>query len=388
MAKITNLNKDSLLQRILDEGVVKLILSKPNNSEFKKAVIKPYQVENSIKYQISTYTDTQVFHSNYSLAEISLKLIEIFGNEYLMLYAKTQLCEYNARITKKNKLLYNIKHIATIQNNIGTHNREKAYLLKEGVIVPALQDLGVMDMYGRIVKRYYDKFRQINRFLEIVDDIIGNEDNVNIVDFGCGKSYLTFVVYHYLTEIKKIQANIIGLDLKKDVIDNCNLLAQKYGYKNLQFINSNIESYKPTDKIDLIICLHACDTATDYALYNAIVWEVNKIIAVPCCQHEVNSMLNPKNLKALSDYGLIKERISSLITDTIRAKILEAVGYNVDILEFVSFEHTPKNIMIRAQKNKKEELSHTTIVEEINKINEEFNIKPCLYRLMKDKLEN
>lgn len=232
-----------------------------------------------------------------------------------------------------------------------SHNRVKRYILEEGIPVPFLIDLGVQTGDGKIMRARYDKFRQINRFLEFIEDILPTlpkEETVRILDFGCGKSYLTFAMYYYLHCLKEYDVEITGLDLKEDVIDNCNQLAAKYGYEKLHFCKGNIADYKMKDSVDMVVTLHACDTATDYALEKAVRWNAKIIMSVPCCQHEVNRQIQNKELASILQYGIIKERMSALITDAVRAQLLEAQGYDTNILEFIDMEHTPKNLLIRA----------------------------------------
>lgn len=237
-----------------------------------------------------------------------------------------------------------------------SHNRSKKYILKEGTVVPYLQDLGVMTGDGKVVRARFDKFRQINRFLEFIEDILpqlDKERELTILDFGCGKSYLTFAMYHYLHEIQQYDIRIIGLDLKKDVIEHCNQLAVKYGYDKLQFLEGDIADYEGVQSVDMVVTLHACDTATDYALAKAIGWNAKVILSVPCCQHELNGQMVNKTLAPIMEYGLLKERFAALVTDGMRAKYLEASGYDTQVLEFIDMEHTPKNILLRAVKTEK-----------------------------------
>ena len=266
-----------------------------------------------------------------------------------------------------------------------SHNRTKTYILKEGEKVDFLVDLGVMTKEGMIVRTRYDKFRQINRFLEFIEDILPQLDKdkeQTIIDFGCGKSYLTFAMYYYLKVLKGYNVRIIGLDLKKDVIEHCNQLRTRYGYDKLDFYEGDIASYKGVESVDMVVTLHACDTATDYALAKAVKWGAKVILSVPCCQHELNKQMENEILKPVLKYGLIKERIAALVMDALRAGRLEEAGYQVQILEFIDMEHTPKNILIRAVKTGK---PHE--IKELDACEKFLGVDPLLGRLKKEKGE-
>lgn len=333
---------------MLPNEIVSGIISGKKNKNQKNEKAKIQRLSSN-KIQISIYTDKQVFHKNYDDDNLQSAIIELLNTDFNNLELKTKDYMYNYRISSKGKVLFNKKKISSNDFVIVDHNKKKKYLLEEGIVVPALVDLGVMQPNGEIVKAKYDKFKQINRFLEIVDDNIKNETNLNIIDFGCGKSYLTFILYFYLVEIKKINCNIIGLDLKEDVINYCNELSIKYGYeKNLKFYKGDISKFKEHEKIDMIVTLHACDTATDYALYHAIKMNCKYIFSVPCCQHEINSKLETSHLHLVTKFGILKERYSAILTDAIRANILQYCGYKTQVMEFVDFENSPKNLLIRA----------------------------------------
>lgn len=274
-----------------------------------------------------------------------------------------------------------------------SHNRKKHYILEEGVPVPFLRDLGVMTEDGKIVRTKTDKFRQINRFLEFIEDILPRLEKgreLTILDFGCGKSYLTFAMYHYLHELRGYDIRIIGLDLKKDVIDHCGKLAEKYGYDKLTFLVGDIADYDGVDRVDMVVTLHACDTATDYALAKAVGWGAEVILSVPCCQHELNAQFAASGgcaavLAPVMDYGLLRERFAALATDGLRAKYLEREGYETQVLEFIDMEHTPKNILLRAVKTGRKD---GRAAEEIRKCIEFLGAAPTLGRLLDHKGEN
>ena len=294
-----------------------------------------------------------------------------------MLYSNNKI--YSYRVTSKGKLLTNIRKNTELLVSID-HNKKKQYLLPEGMIIPPLIDLGILTKDGHIIQASYDKYKQINRFIEIIDDNIKDEKKLKIIDFGCGKSYLTFIVYYYLTFIKKIECEIIGLDLKNDVIDFCNSLVEKYKYSNIKFLKGDIADFTDENNIDMIITLHACDTATDYALYHAIRMKCKYIFSVPCCQHEINQELSSDKFHIINKFGILKERFSAILTDSIRANILQYCGYKTQLLEFVDFENSPKNLLIRATLTNNK--PNKEIKEEIDKVIEEYNISQTLYNLI------
>ena len=267
---------------------------------------------------------------------------------------ETTQYSYHILISKKGKVNIQRKKQKEKKRVNLTHDREKQYILKAGVAVPFLQDLGVMGCDGNIKKGKKDKFRQINRFLEFIEDILPRLpkcEKLRILDFGCGKSYLTFAMYYYLHKMQGYDIQITGLDLKQDVINECNALSKKYGYdKDLTFLKGDIVDYEETNQIDMVVTLHACDTATDYALYKAIRWDAKIILSVPCCQHELNTQIENEILQPLLSYGILKERMAALVTDGLRAEYLKQNGYDTQILEFIDMEHTPKNLLIRGVK--------------------------------------
>lgn len=371
-----------MLENIEIKSIIKGTISNPrNNSKYIKGYIRPVEIKENSMMQIELFTKTQSFAHNYNYDEFSEIINTIMLDSFFQLNIITNEYNYSFKYTKKNHLLSNKiknKEIKTLLNV--SHNKQKKYILNDGNIIPPLVDLGVMTQDGKIVPSYYDKYRQINRFLEIIDDTIKDfkEQELNIIDFDCGKSYLTFIVYYYLVNIKKIKTNIIGLDLKADVIKKCNEIAKNYGYNSLNFEIGDISLYKPHFRVDLIITLHACDVATDYAMYHAIKLHSKYLLSVPCCQHEINNQIK-KSSSFLASYGIVKERMSALLTDTIRAKLLEYSGYNVDILEFVDFDASPKNLLVRAKYTGN---SNAKALDEVNQILDEFKIVQTLYKLL------
>jgi len=368
----------------LPSDIVKGILSgKKNNSQYNKAKIQRIKKDDKTFIQISLFTDKQVFHKNYDDYEIEAVIINLLENNFNNMELFTNEYVYGYRITSKGKLLTNKRKNSESIVEI-SHNKTKQYILTEGMIIPPLIDLGVMTTDGRVVKAKYDKFKQVNRFLEIIDDNIKNETKLKIIDFGCGKSYLTFILYFYLVEIKNIDCEIIGLDLKEDVIDYCNNVAQKYGYHSkLKFIKGDISNFEESSNIDMIITLHACDTATDYALYHAIRMKCKYIFSVPCCQHEVNQQLETSFLHVINKFGILKERFSALLTDSIRANILQYCGYKTQVMEFVDLENSPKNLLIRAVYTNN--APNEKIKAELDSIIRETKINQTLYNLIFNK---
>ncbi len=360
----------------------KITISKPSakDNKYKKIVIT--KTENG--YQIEKFTQKQAFHENVTADEAESFCKSVTGSDFLQLNAWDGEYEHIMLISRKGRVSYKKKK-SDLAHTAQKHNREKNYILPEGTVILPLVDMGIFTKEGKVVHSMYDKFKQINRFIEIVDDEIRNADfkSLNIIDFGCGKSYLTFILYYYFTEIRKIDVNMTGLDLKADVIDECNAAARKYGYKNLHFELGDINGYKTDKQVDMVITLHACDTATDYALYNAINWDTKMIFSVPCCQHELNGQIHSEKFSLLTKYGIICERTAALMTDAIRANLLEACGYRTQLLEFVDLSHTPKNILIRAIKHNVSKSAKDKAVAEAESIINEFNLDPTLYRLLK-----
>lgn len=386
------------ISEIISADPIRIVFSNKSNKEYKynKVKINFAQIKDRNLYQVEKFTDKQVFHENIEKEELA-SVIEGMMKNFKQMASISAEYNFDMRISKKGKIFFS-KHAQT--NNIklkSSHNKKKNYILQEGMIIPPLIDLGVFTKEGKVINSKYDKFKQINRFVEIIDDEIkkiekdyceDREKVLHILDFGCGKSYLTFILYYYFTEIKKINVKITGLDLKEDVIKNCNKIAESYGYNNLKFELGDINGYKYENNLDMVITLHACDTATDYALFNAINWNAKMIFSVPCCQHEINSTMKPEKLKLISKYGIIQERVSALFTDSIRANILECMGYKTQLLEFIDIAHSPKNILIRAVKSNVSEAKKKRSLEEIEAMKNEFKFEQTLYSLLGERLED
>lgn len=370
------------IESIVDtDKVNKIVVSNPisKSINFKKIIIE----DKLNRYMENSYTEKQSFTSNFPKDRIIDKLCE-YVNSYKQFNVFVDNFEYMIKISKAGKVFLSKACTQTSLKPSIQNNRMKNYIFKEGVVIPPLVDMGIYTSDGKIVNSMYDKYKQINRFVELIDDYIkgNNFKKINILDFGCGKSYLTFVVYYYFKYIKNIDITMVGLDLKADVIKKCNETAKKYGYSSLHFELGDINGYKLDMDVDMVITLHACDTATDYALYNAINWNVKMIFSVPCCQHEINKQIKSTALQIITRYGLIKERIASDFTDIVRCNLLKAMSYNVEMIEFVGFEHTPKNLLIRANLTKIPTAERKKYLQEVIDLEESFGFKQKLHQLL------
>ncbi len=378
------------MSRLLDDirenldKTVKITLSQPiDKSEFSKVNVKPVQVKGAIKFQVERFKDKKVFHINLGRDELADWFAENLDMKFAqVLYVMNdETFHYHLKCGAYKRKSRENEKTAVAKT---AHNREKSYILSEGENIPALVELGVFTQDFKIVRPMYDKYKQINRFVELVDDVFSKSglSEITVLDFGCGKSYLTFILYYYFTVKRGIKAKIIGYDLKADVVEHCNAIAEKYGYDNLKFVVSDVTRDKLYDeKIDMIVTLHACDTATDYALDYAIKRGVKYIFSVPCCQHEINKQIKKGgDMDILLKYGIIRERTSALLTDAVRASVLEDMGYAVDVIEFIDFEHSPKNIMLRARKCKGESRKNR---EKVIELSEKYGFRQTLLELNK-----
>lgn len=346
-----------VLNDVINEDFSQAILSNPFDSEKgSKIKIRPVKIKGTLCFQESIYRGTQVFHKNFTVEEIKDRMYQCISEQFRQAEILTLIYDVTILTSKKGKVTIKKRNIQNGQATKVTqleHNKSKHYVLEEGKPVDFLIGLGVQTKEGKIVNSKYDKFRQINRYLEFIEDIVKQlpkDRTVSIIDFGCGKSYLTFAMYYYLHVQNGYDVQVTGLDLKEEVIDHCNELAEKYHYEYLHFEKGDISTYHGAESVDMVVTLHACDTATDYAIEKAVRWNAKVIFVVPCCQHEVNKQIACPELSQILKYGLIKERISAMLTDAVRANLLEEMGYDTQILEFIDMEHTPKNILIRAVK--------------------------------------
>ncbi len=347
---------EELLKRVLTSLLVDMVISGARGGgDFIKIKVRPVMIRDSLYFQVSRYTDKQVFHENMTAEDALETLSGWILHDFRQAQIRMQDEMVTVLVSKKGKATVKSKKAACIETQNLEHNRKKQYIIEEGTAVPFMIDLGVMTESGKIIRTRYDKYRQINRFLEFIEDILPElptDRTVHIIDFGCGKSYLTFAMYYYLKVLKHYDIRITGLYLKQKVIEDCQALADRYGYDGLQFLCGDIADYNGTDEVDMVVTLHACDTATDYALYKAVKWHASVILSVPCCQHELNRKMQCETLSGAFQYGLIKERTAALMTDAMRGQLLEMKGYKTQLLEFIDMENTPKNILIRGVKSK------------------------------------
>lgn len=416
------------IAEVLDRQPNKLVLSNLADKThlYKKTVIQKIALKNKMIYQIERFTEKQAFHENVELSSLQDIIFDSFPSIYMQMNIFGEEGQWDYKLTKKGKLLSNVhpnrglavkgeageliddgvsknnvlknttlkndalkkdKRIMIEGTPLPSHNRKKNYLLQEGTVIPPLVDLGIFTKEGKVVRTMYDKYKQINRFLELVEDAVKDYPNkdMHIIDFGCGKSYLTFILYYYLVELKGYQVHMTGLDLKEEVIHKCNETAKKYGYENLRFEVGDVNGYQTDEPIDMVVTLHACDTATDYALYNAIQWGAGIILSVPCCQHEVNAQVQSDDLSLLTKYGIVKERMSALMTDAIRANVLEYCGYRTQLLEFIDIAHSPKNVLIRAVTGNVSKAKREKAMDEVEKLCKEFHVEQTLVKLIGDR---
>lgn len=389
------------LDLFLNESLERILMSNPTDSgKISRSRIRPLLMKGRLVFQAEEQAGKQAFHRNLDRDEAADYVTGLLDGSFRQAEIASGLGKALILVSRKGKVTVKVKQnprparILSAGNLASreperavllSHNRKKHYILEEGIPVPFLVDLGVMTKEGRVVNSRYDKYRQINRFLEFIEDILPNLDQdreSTIIDFGCGKSYLTFAMYYYLKELKGYPVRIIGLDLKEDVIEHCSRVGRQYGYEGLSFCHGDIASFEGVEKVDMVVTLHACDLATDYALEKAVNWGARVILSVPCCQHELNGQMENSLLRPVLQYGLIKERMAALYTDAIRAQVLEYRGYRTQILEFIDMEHTPKNILIRAVRQGKKRDNGL----QIRELADFLHVKPTVVELLAPEL--
>lgn len=385
-----------LIKNIQEDKLIKIVFSDRKSGDFNKVIIKPIILKSTKNIQIESFKDNKAFHKNIDLN--NLQELENILKEYIENFKQILLQIEGADISfirKKESFSRKEKESSLVKSS-NEHNKKKQYILNEGDKIDFLIELGLMSVEGKILKSSYNKFKQINKYLEFIDDVIEElkakkliTNHINVLDFGCGKSYLTFALYYYLKNYRKdLTFSIVGLDLKKDVIEFCNKLAKKLNYENLEFLNGNIKDYDKSKEVDLVFSLHACNNATDYSLEKALSLDAKAILAVPCCHHEFFEKIQKnKNsefyntLKIMADNGVVLDKFATLATDSFRSLSLELCGYKTKMIEFIDMEHTPKNILIKAIKSKSSNLKEKLV--EYNKLKEFLGIKPLLEDLIK-----
>lgn len=365
------------LKAVLDEGLSRAVLSKPRrDSPYTKVTVRPVLIDDELRYQFEYLQGGKATHANLLPTEAETALDELIQRGFRQALLQTPAHDY--QVLDGEKIL---QRPPTSKPTPLTHDRQKRRLLPEGKPVPFLVELGVMRSDGSVRAQRYDKFRQVNRFLELVDDVLPRRP-LRIVDFGSGKSYLTFALYHLLAVERGLDIEIVGLDLKQDVIDKCRALATALDYERLRFEVGDIALFEG-DPADVVVSLHACDTATDAALERAVRWKAEVILAVPCCQHELFEQITDDVLAPILSHGILRERFASLATDAARAQLLKAVGYDAQVVEFIDMEHTAKNVLIRAVRRRD---SVDGAMASYMTFKERLGIDPALERALADLL--
>ncbi|RAZ67885.1 class I SAM-dependent methyltransferase [Planococcus maitriensis] len=376
-----------LAGKLQSHALINATISQPRqkSNELKRIKLKPVELKEGYRIQFEYQYEQILKHQNLTVDQAAAELEQLFTGFRQGLFQFTNE-KIQIQLTKKFKVSYKSEADARAAANL-SHNRKKDYLLQDGIPYPFLVRLGVQSPDGKVKKQKYDKFRQINRFIEFIDDALEHLPKgrpIRILDFGSGKSYLTFALYHYLRVEKGLDLRVTGLDLKKSVIEECQQIAQDLDYRQLEFLVGDINDYDQDTAVDMVVTLHACDVATDMALARAVKWNAGVILSVPCCQHELNSQIQSSPLDVMLQHGLIKERFSALATDSIRAELLSLVGYETQLMEFIDMEHTPKNILIRAYRtNKKPAAGQLDRYREFTKL---LNAKPFLENELKELL--
>ena len=396
-----------LLEEILNIDLQQIVLSNSrDDAQGTKVRVRPVLLKGELIFQATLYKGTQVFHENLAKMDMQTRIVGYLEQLFRQGTFVSDKLDATVLVSKKGKMTVRVRRKREAEDTNKaegqmipseklpaqdrlaalSHNRIKRYILADGMPADFLVGLGVQTPEGKVIKSKYDKFRQINRYLEFIEDVLEElprDRTIRIIDFGCGKSYLTFAMYYYLHEMQGRAVQITGLDLKTDVIKRCNELAGKLNYDRLHFERGDISTYEEAGIVDMVVSLHACDKATDYALEKAVRWGAQVILAVPCCQHELNSQIRCEVLQPVLKYGLIKERMAALLTDALRANLLEQQGYETQILEFIDMEHTPKNILIRAVRKNSSNIKPKSACPDVQGVMELLHLAPTLEQLLK-----
>ena len=384
-----------LKENFENKNITKCIFSNMKGDyEYTKIIIKPLIIKNNFVYQFEQFKNNKAYHSNLTVEESIQKISTIIENfyQYVVFTTEADIQIIRGKKDFNMKSTCNQKEICSLE-----HNKVKRYILEEGTPIPFLIRLGIMGEDGKVFKKSYDKFRQINKYLEFIDETIKELKNkkyidthIKAVDFGCGKSYLTFALHYYLKNIQNMTFEVIGLDLKKDVIEHCNQIAKDLNMENIEFLTGDIKDFNKLKNVDLIFSLHACNNATDYSLLKGLELDAKAILAVPCCQHEFNQKMS-QNKKSefftfenpIGKHGILLEKFASLATDALRAQALELCGYKTQVMEFIDMEHTPKNILIRGIKENPNKNILEKKLQEYEIYKKFLGIEPLLDTLLK-----
>ena len=374
------------LINLFEDRMIRVILSQPKkkDQDYQKVALKWISDKKRSGYQVESFTATQVFHRFVEERDLVDELVKL-SEDFKQVHAFTENEEAALKISKKGKIFVMKQALKQKRTADTAHDRKKNTLLPEDEVIGPLVDLGILTNDGQILASKRQKLRQINRFLELVDDCLKDAKQgkkLRIVDFGCGKSYLTFILYYYLHEVRKLNVEITGLDLKKDVIEHCQKVALNYGYDQLKFMVGNVQAWSEEEPVYLVVTLHACDTATDYALNLAVRQNAKAIMSVPCCHHEASTQIESERFESLLKYGIVKERLCALLSDTIRAQALVVCGYQTQVLEFIDMDHSLKNLMIRAVKKPVQENAKQKALNQIKEISQEFSVDNTMVRLL------
>lgn len=371
--------KELLVQAVRENSLIQVVLSsKRPDSEIDKAIVRPIVLKTGSAYQLAVRKGPKELHETITAEQLASRIVEVLELSFNEARVFTEEADHIARRNRDGSIqIKQLPPTKTSAEAVG-HNRAKNYLIPEGVPCPFLAEIGVMTAEGRVHAAKTAKFRQINRFLELVDDVtkaLPAEGPLRIVDFGCGKSYLTFALYHLFRVVHGRDAQIIGLDREKSVVETCSRVARKLGFADLEFRTGTIAEYDLEGRVDMVVSLHACDTATDDAIAKAVHWQAPVILAVPCCQHELaRTIEDSRELLAIERHGILKERFAAIATDALRAQALEICGYRTQVVEFIDMEHTAKNLLIRAVRRTTPHPDEQRLVDEYRQLKQSLGV--------------